>query len=264
MSADRTFGGLALAVACLLASCGGGGSSSHADVTPMTPNTTTYPNSIVVGATVPQSLIYSAAAAASQATVANSVASPLLPLGSTPILAEHVDASLPGLREVCVSGRGESTNVVANINLGVNAESAAVLLDTGWHTVDAMSTWSAAVASGGAWLGWENCGVKPEGAPSPSSRLVPTAAGGYAEDVFDGNPGTTFQAVRRNVAPADVAAMLSSAGLLALDDPQRPLQLLLRAYADGAGHVILVETGAPASGAAASARGFIALYVPAP
>ena len=264
MSAGRTRLGWAVAVAGLLASCGGGGSSSPAGTTPTTPDTTTYANSIVVGATAPQSIMYAAATAASQATVTNTVASPLLPLGTTPVLAEHVDASLPGLRVVCVSGHGETTNVVPDVNLGVIAESAAVLFDTGWHSVDAMGTWSTAVASGGAWLGWENCDVKPEGAPSPSSRLVPTAAGGYTEDVYDGNPGTTFQAIRRNVTPIEVAAMLSSGGLLTLDDPLRPLQLLLRAYADATGHVVFVQSGTPASGAPASARGFVALYVPGP
>jgi hypothetical protein len=264
MSAGRTRPGCTVALAALLASCGGGGSSSPAGTPSTTAATTTYANSIVVGATAPRSVMYTAAASPGQATVTSTEGSPLLPPGTTPVVAEHVDASLPGLRVVCVSGRGETTNVVANVNLGVIAESAAVLLDTGWHAVDATAAWSAVVASGGAWLGWENCGVKPEGAPSPSSRFVPTAAGGYAEDVFDGNPGTTFQAIRRNVTPADVAAMLSSNGLLALDDPLRPLQLLLRAYADGAGQVVLVETGAPASGALASARGFVALYVPGP
>ena len=259
MSAGRTRLGWAAAVAGLLTSCGGGGSSSPAGTTPTTPATTIYANRIVVGATAPQSMMYAAAAAASQATVTNTVASPLLPPGTTPVLEEHVDTSLPGLREVCVSGRGETTNVAPNVNLGVIAESAAVLFDTGWHAVDSMAAWRTAVASGGAWLGWENCGAKPEGAPSPSSRFVPTAAGGYAEDVFDGNPGTTFQAIRRNVTLAEVDAMLSSAGLLALDDPLRPLQLLLRAYADAAGHVVFVQSGAPAS-----ARGFVALYVSEP
>ncbi len=252
------------AVAGLLTACGGGGSSLPADGGSPAPDRTTYANSVVVGASTPQTITYTAAAAASQATLTSTVASSLLPLGTTPVLAEHVDASLPGVRVACVSGHGDTTNVIGSVNLGVIAESAAVLLDSGWHEIDARAAWNTAVASGGAWLGWENCGVKPEGAPSPSSRLVPTAAGGYTEDVFDGNPGTTFQTIRRNVSPAEVATMVSPSGLLAVDDPLRPLQLLLRAYRDGAGRVILVQTGAPASGAAVSARGFVALYVPGP
>lgn len=82
---------------------------------------------MVLGASTLQSIVYSAAAGAGQATVTTAAASPLLQLDTTPILAEHVEPSLSGLRVVCISGRGESTNVVAGINLGVIAESAAVL-----------------------------------------------------------------------------------------------------------------------------------------
>ena len=104
----------------------------------------------------------------------------------------------------------------------------------------------------------------PRGCRPGRRASLPTTAGGYVEDIFDGNPGTTFQVIRRTVAPSDVAAMLSPAGLLALDDLERPLQVTLRAYADGAGHRVLVQSGVPAVGAASSARGFIALYVPGP
>ena len=248
-------------IMALLASCGGGGSSQPPGQE-TTPVLTVYANSVVVGFAAPQSLVYSASSGSSQATVTANSASPLLPPGITAVLAEHLEPGLAGLRVACVSGRGDSTNVIGNINLGVIAESAAVLLDSRWNPADAPSAWSTAVADGGAWLGWENCGVKPEGLPSPSSRLVPTAAGGYAEDVYDGNPGTTFQTIRRDVSAADVAAMVSTAGLLDRSDPQRPLQLLLRAYDDGAGHRVFIESGMPAAGAAASARGFVALYVP--
>jgi hypothetical protein len=248
----------------LLSACGGGGPSGPTDGMPTMTMTTTYARSVVVGASALQSIVYSAAVGTDQAAVTTAVASSLLPFGMTAVLAEHVEPTLPGLRVVCISGRGESTNVIAGINLGVVAQGAAVLFDAGWHALDAAAAWRTAVASGAAWLGWENCGVKPEGLASPSSRLAPTPAGGYAEDVFDGNPGTTFQTIRRNVASSEVAAMLSSAGLLALDDPLRPLQLQLSAYADAAGHVVFVETGVPANGALASARGFVALYVPEP
>jgi hypothetical protein len=258
-----------LAIASLLAACGGGGGSSGpsdsmAPTPPAAPAATTYAHSVVLAASAPQSIVYRAAAGASQATVSTTSAAPLLPLGTTPVLAEHVEPGLSGLRVVCISGRGESTNVVSDINLGVIAESAAVLLDTTWNATDAAAAWSAAAASGSAWSGWENCGAKPEGLPSPSSRLVSTAVGGYAEDVFDGNPGTTFQAIRRNVTATDVTAMLSATGLVATSDPVRPLLLMLRAYADVAGHVVFVETGLPTTGAAPSTRGFVALYVAGP
>jgi hypothetical protein len=251
--------GWCFAIAALPVGCGGGGSAPG---TPPADTSTVYAHSVVPGASAPQSIVYRPAAGVSQATVTTTSASALLATGTTPVLAEHVEAQLAGMRVVCVSGFGASTNVVADVNIGVVAESAAVLLDAGWEAIDAGAAWRDAVASGGAWLGWENCGVKPEGLPSPSSRLVPTPSGGYEEDVFDGNPGTTFQTIHRSVAGADVAAMLSASGLLALDDPKRPLQLTLRAYADAAGHRLLVESGIPASGAAASARGFVALYVP--
>lgn len=252
-----------LAIGVLPVACGGGGSADTTS-TPPADTSTVYARSVVLGASSPQSIVYRPSSGASQATVTTTSASALLPIGTTPVLAEHLESQLPGLRAVCISGLGETINVVAHVNPGVIAESAAVLLDSGWSATDAGGTWSGAAASGGAWIGWENCGVKPEGLPSPSSRLVPTPAGGYVEDIFDGNPGTTFQVIRRTVAPSDVAAMLSPAGLLALDDLERPLQITLRAYADGAGHRVLVQSGVPAAGAASSARGFIALYVPGP
>jgi hypothetical protein len=242
------------------AGCGGGADTAP----PSGPVATTiaYPQSVVLGAPAPQALLYVASQGSQPASVTATAASPLLAAGPTPLLAEHLEAGLPGLRVACVSGRGDSTNVISNINLGVISESAAVLLDGGWRPVDAAVAWSRAVASGAAWLGWENCGVKPEGPPSPSSRLVPGADGGYAEDVYDGNPGTTFNVVRRVVSSADTAALLSAAGLANLDDPLRPLQLTLRAFSDAAGQIVFIEMGTPLAGAPVSARGFIALYVP--
>ena len=259
---DRPPGWLAycLALAVLPVGCGGGGSADS--TTTGGDGTSIYAHSIVLGSASLQSIAYRPASGTVQATVTTSAASQLLPVGTTAVLAEHVEPQLPGLRVVCVSGFGGSTNVVENINPGVIAESAAVLLDSGWNPIDASAAWNSAVASGAAWLGWENCGVKPEGAPSPSSRLVPTGDGGYVEDVYDGNPGTTFQAIHEVVAPSQVAAMLSPAGLLSVDDPQRPLQITLRAYEDGAAHRVFIETGLPATGAASSVRGFIAVYLP--
>jgi len=245
-----------------LAACGGGGSATTDP--PVTPAEIDYPNSIVVGASAPQALVYHPAVGAMPAMVSAGSASGLLAAGNTAVLAEHVEATLPGLRVVCVSGRGESTGVISAINLGVIAESAAVLLDARWGATDAGLAWAGAVTRGKGWLGWENCGVKPEGAPSPSSRLVPAADGGYAEDIFDGNPGTTFNTISTTATAASVAAMLSAAGRLAPDDPLRPLQLTLRAYADNSGHTVFVETGTPVPGAPAAARGFVALYVAEP
>jgi len=245
----------------LLAACGGGGSDAPAP--PDAPATIDYPHSIALGLAAPADLVYAPAEGTAAATVSSATAATLLPAGTTALLAEHSDPRLPGLRVACVSGHGDSTNVVAGINLGVIAESAAVLLDARWNAVDPAQAWSAAAVAGAAWSGWENCGVKPEGAPSPSSRLVPDADGGYTEDVYDGNPSTTFNVVRRQVAPAEVSAMLSTAGSVNADDPQRSLQLTLRAYGDADGHTVFIEIGVPVAGAPAAARGFIALYAPA-
>jgi hypothetical protein len=250
-----------LACSALASACGGGGDSSPASA-PSSASTVAYANSIAVGASAPQLIVYQPASGAVQPTVTTTEASTLLPIGTTAVLSEHVESGLEGIREVCVSGRGDTTNVVAGINLGVVMESAAVLLNAQWTPTDSNAAWNAAVAAGSAWSGWQNCGEKPEGPPSRSSRLVPTSAGGYSEDVFDGNPGTNFLAIVHNVSAMDVAAMLSTQGLRSSEDPQRPLQLFLRAFRDSTGHVVFIQSGSPASTAAASVRGFVALYIP--
>ena len=253
---------LSVLTALGVSACGGGGGDAGVPLAPPTATTTAvdYPSSVVPGPAA-QSLRYTPGSGTALASVSAAAASPLLPAGTTPLIAEHLDARLPGLRVACISGHGDSTNVVSGINLGVIAESAAVLLDTRWKPVDAAAAWAMAVAQGSSWSGWENCGVKPEGSPSPSSTLLPTPDGGYAEDVYDGNPGTTFNVVSQRFSSSDVAAMLG-AGLATRNDPQRPLRLTLGAYTDGAGHTIFIESGVAASGAAASVRGFIALYLP--
>ena len=250
----------ALAIAATLSGCGGGGGDG--DVPVPASNEIAYPHSVVLGAAGEQALIYTPGAGTTAATVTAPSAAALLPAGTTPLVAEHVEPALPGLRIVCVSGRGDSTNVVTGINPGVIAESAAVLMDDGWQPVDAGVAWADAVASGGAFAGWENCGVKPEGLPSPSSTLRPTPDGGYSEDVYDGNPGTTFNVVRRNVSAAEVSALLSAEGEATVEDPLRPLRLVLRAWRHDAGSVVFIESGVPTAQAPAGARGFIALYVP--
>ena len=264
----RRFGAASL-VATLLAACsgGGGGGDGGSPVAAAPPpsmppvaTTTDYPRSVVLGAAGTQDLVYAPASGSTLATVTAKATSSLLKVGATAVVAEHVEPTLSGLRVVCVSGRGDSTNVVTGIDLGVVAKSAAVLFDASWTAVDAVSAWTQAVARGGVLLGWENCGVKPEGAPSVSSRLTPAADGGYGEDVYDGNPGTTYNVVSRRVAPAVVAAMLSDAGSLTVDDPLRPLRLTLRAFRDGAGNTVFVESGEPVPGAPATAQGFVAPY----
>ncbi|MDE1927851.1 MAG: hypothetical protein KGI36_11780, partial [Burkholderiales bacterium] len=224
----------------------------------------TFADSIALGSWVPQAIGYSAGDATTPASVATASASELLPAGSSALVAVHVDPALPGVAEICISGDGESTNVVAPINIGVVAQSAAVLLDAGWSArADPAAAWAALAARQAVLTGWENCGVKPEGAPSPSSRLTAQAGGGYAEDVYDGNPGTTYNVVSQSVTSAQMDAMLSAAGYATSADPTRPLQLYWRFFADGAGHQLAIEMGLPRAGAPSTLEGFVALYVPA-
>ena len=104
---------LMCAVVFALAACGGGGSDSSA-ATPAraVPVSTAYPNSIVLGATGFQHLEYTPAAGALAATVTAAASSTVLPLGRTALVAEHRDARYPGLILACVSGKGDSTNVM--------------------------------------------------------------------------------------------------------------------------------------------------------
>ena len=252
-----------------LAGCGGSGGDAPGTPVATTPpptsppptaTTVDYPRSVVLGQAAPQDAVYAPAAGAVPATVTVTAASTLLRAGANAVVAEHGEGALGGLRVVCASGNGQTTNVVTGINAGVLAKSAAVLLGDVWTATDPIAAWTAATLRGGTWLGWENCGVKPEGLPSPSSRLTPRPDGGYGEDVYDGNPGTTYNVVTRSVAPAVVAAMLSDAGYATVDDPARPLRLRLRAYRDGSGNTIFIETGDPVPGAAPTVQGFVAPY----
>ena len=265
--ARSTVAGCVLAHLALVGCGGSGGDAASVPVAttppvtlPPTSTTTDYPASVVLGLSGPQDAVYTPSSGATPASVAVTTASALLRVGSNTIVAEHVETTLAGLRVVCVSGNGQTTNVVTGINPGVLAKSAAVLLSANWSAVDATTAYTAAIARGGSWTGWENCGVKPEGSPSPSSRLTPRADGGYGEDVYDGNPGTTYNVITRSVPPAVVSAMLTDAGYATVDDPARPLRLRLRAYRDGSGDTIFIETGDPVANAPSGTQGFIAPY----
>ena len=254
--------GLAALFVAVLGGCGGGSGASAPPPAPVPPPATDYPGSVVLGVAAMQDLQFVAGAGAMQAQVVAPSASTLLAAGANPLTAAYDDARLPGWRVACVSARGDTTNVVTGINLGVVGKSAAILFAAGWASVDATAAWDALVAGRTPLLGWENCGLKPEGPPSPSSRLQPGSDGGYTEDVYDGNPGTTFNVISQAVAAEQVAAMLSDAGFLTTADPARPLRLTLRALRDGDGHVVMVERGEPAPGASADTPGFVALYEP--
>ena len=245
----------------LVAGCGGGGGGAAG--APATTSTTTYANSVALGSWTAQSIAYTAGVASAPAEVTTAIASALLPQGAATLVAQHEESSLPGVLEVCVSGNGESTNVVAPINLGVVAQSAAVLLDAGWSPVpDSAAAWAAIAQRQEVLIGWENCGVKPEGAPSASSRLTVRTDGSYSEDVYDGNPGTTYNVISQTVTATQMSAMLGVTGWATTADPTRPMQIYWRVFADGASRQLLIEMGVPRSTAPPSLKGFIALYVP--
>jgi hypothetical protein len=255
-------GVLVTALGLIAGGCGGGGSGAMAGGG-VTAASTTYSKSVALGTWAAQSIIYTAGVGATPAQLTSPAASALLPKGTETLIAQHAEPALPGVLEVCVSGSGESTNVVAPINVGVVAQSAAVLLDAGWSPVpDLAAAWAALAQRHAVLAGWENCGVKPEGAPSPSSRLTVGSDGSYAEDVYDGNPGTTYNVISQVFSAAQVSAMLGDAGWATVSDPTRPLQLFWRIYADGSGRQMLIEMGLPQTNAPSSLKGFISLYVP--
>ena len=214
----------------------------------------------MLGLAAAQEVGYAPAVGSIPASVTVTSSTTLLRVGANAVVAEHVEGTLAGLHVACASGNGQTTNVVTGINPGVLAKSATVLLNSSWTATEAAAAWTAATIRGGTWAGWENCGVKPEGSPSPSSRLTPHPGGGYGEDVYDGNPGTTYNVITRRVTATEVAAMLTDAGYAIVEDPARPLRLRLRAYRDGAGNTIFVETGDPVPGAPTGAQGFVVPY----
>ena len=274
--------------ACLvlaLSSCGGGGGAGSSAITPTNPSvssggtnnpnstsTTTsstntptattaidYPHSLVVGVSGFQDLVLTPMVSAPAVLTAPS-ASQLLKAGANLVLTQYTNANLPGLSVACISGVGSTTNINSDINLGDYSQSAALMMSANWNAIDPVLAWSKASASGASWQGWEDCGIKPEGPPTPASTLVPNAQGGYSEAIFDGNPGTTFNVLANNYTAAQVASMLSPSGLVSTVNPKRSLLLTLRAYADNAGHQIWVEMGYPLTPTDPT-QGFVSLYV---
>ena len=244
----------------ILAGCGGGTSTATTGTSSNPPATIQYADSVVVGALAQQPITYTSATSVAPAYVTATTGSPLLAVGSTTIVAEHVDSTLPGLREICVSGDGQSVNVIDNINLGVGSKSAALLLDQTWAAANSSDAWAAVVTAGSKLSGWENCGVKAEGQPSQSSLLTPLSDGSYSEDVYDGNPGTTFNTITQTVPASAVDAMLAAGGYANSADPTRPLQLYLRAFKNATGAVVFLEIGIATGLGEDPRRGFVELY----
>ena len=240
-------------------SSSGSASSGSSTSTPSTSSPIDYPHSLVVGNSAFQGLVLTPMVSAPAVLTAPN-ASQLLKAGSNLVLTQYTNANLPGLAVACISGVGNTNTIISDINLGDYSQSAALMMSANWNAIDPVAAWGKASASGTGWQGWEDCGIKPEGPPTPASTLVPNAQGGYSEAIYDGNPGTTFNVLALNYSPAQVASMLSPSGLVSTVNPKRSLLLTLRAYADNAGHQVWVEMGYPLTPSDPT-QGFISLYV---
>lgn len=256
--------------ALLIAACGGGGGgdggsgTSGAGAAPAAPaNVSVYPNSLTLGSVNAVSLSLSAATTTTNAMLTSPVVAPLLTAGDNPLVSTHLAAGVPGAGTACVSAVTDSIGTVAGVNAGVNIKSVAVLLDDTWSvSATPSANWMALGAGGAVFDGWENCGAKAEGAPSPSSTLTVNADGSFSDNVFDGNPSTTVTTINQSFTAAQAASLLSDAGYLDSSQPADPQTIRLKLYHNAAQQTVLVEQGIPASGATARNPGFIAIYFP--
>ncbi|MFL9916045.1 hypothetical protein PQR75_11760 [Paraburkholderia fungorum] len=260
----------AVCTAVLIAACGGGGgdggpgTSSGAGAAPAAPaNVSVYPDSLTLGSVNAVSLSLSAATTTTNAMLISPVVAPLLTAGNTPLVSTHLATGVPGAGTACVSAVTNSIGTVTGVNAGVNIKSVAALLDHTWSvSATPSANWTALGASGAVFDGWENCGAKAEGAPSPSSTLTVSADGSFSDNVFDGNPSTTVTTINRSFTAAQAAALLSDAGYLDSSQPADPQTIRLKLYHNAAQQTVLVEQGIPASGATDQNPGFIAIYFP--
>lgn len=255
-----------------LTGCGGGGGDSGnaatpAQPTPTAPTVTTggatlYAQTVVLGRTAPEQVGFTdAQGGAGTATIVTPAASTLLAAGSNSLLAQYRNAAVPGAIVACISAPTSSTGVVQGINVGVNVKSVAALLDNTWTTVNDVTTAWAGLAAGGAiFTGWENCGAKPEGQPSPSSLRTLTADGGFLEQVYDGNPSTNLNVIAANYTAAQAAAMLSPAGYLSTMQTGAQRRIRIQILRNAQNQTLLVEQGLPEAGSTAAEPGYLAVY----
>lgn len=258
--------GAALAVAALVAACGGGGGnggdSAGAPLAPSS-NASVYQNSTTLGSAGVVSLSFIAATTTANAMLASPVAEPLLAVGDNALVSTHLATNVAGAGTACVSAATNSIGTVNGVNAGVNIKSVAALLDNSWSvSATPSANWTTLGASGAVFDGWENCGAKAEGAPSPSSTLTVNADGSFSDNVFDGNPSTTVTIVNQSFTAAQAAALLSDAGYVDSSQPANPQTIRLRIYHNAAQQTLLVEQGIPASGATNQNPGFVAIYFP--
>lgn len=255
---------------CMVAACGGGsggsgGDNGNAVAVQATPApvqagaaAVAYPRSVVLGSLAAQPLELREAAPPAATVLVAPAASALLVAGGNPLSSLYRNPGVPGALVACVSAPTSSTGLVGGINLGVNIKSAAVLLDDSWGEAGADAL-SALAARGAVFDGWENCGEKPEGRPSPASTRTLLPNGGMRDDIYDGNPSTNLNIITVNTGAAQLAAMLSAQGHAAIAMSGAAYTVWLRVYRNGSGGILLIEQGLPVSGPAT--QGFLSMYL---
>lgn len=244
-----------------LAACGGGGDGtpSPASTNASTASPPAYAHSIVLGRFAPETVSYIDGQPGAGLAIAVPAASPLLASGNNALAAIHRDAAANGVIVACISAPTSGTGIVDNINIGVNIRSVAALLDAGWNPVaDPSAAW--AQLAGGRFDNWENCGEKPEGAPSLASRLAIGADGSWSEDVYDGNFGTNLNVISVRYNPSQVAAMLGPDGWLNPGLGNGAKRMWLSIWRDAAGTTLLLVQGWPE--ATGPQSGFLSVYFP--
>ncbi|WP_250455364.1 hypothetical protein [Caballeronia sp. ATUFL_M2_KS44] len=245
----------------LVASCGGGGGGDSSAPPPPAPAATAYQNSVLLGDTTAVSLSIMPATTTSNASLASPIAAPFVVAGNNALASLYRPSSYAGAGIACVSAPTNSIGTVVNVNAGVNIKSVAALLNAGWSLVpNATATWSTFGASAKVFDGWENCGAKAEGSPSPASTLTVNADGSFSDNVFDGNPSTTVRIVDQAFSATQASAMLSDAGLADTSQPNAPQTIRLHIYQNAANQTVLVEQAIPASGASTDHPGYVAIY----
>jgi hypothetical protein len=254
------------AAALLVAACGGGGGdggSGMAGPPPASPAVSAYQSSLLLGGVDPVSLSIVPATTTDNPILISPVAAPLLTAGNNALVSLHLSSTTSGSGIACVSAAANSVGTVTGANVGVNIKSVAALLDNTW-TVSATPSadWAALGASAAIFDGWENCGAKAEGAPSPSSTLIVSADGSFSDNVFDGNPSTTVTTVNQSFTASQAASLLSANGYLDTSQPASAQIIRLKLYHNAARQTVLVEQGIPVTGATNQTPGFIAIYFP--
>jgi hypothetical protein len=261
----RTATGFIAAAMMALNGCGGGGGSSDTAnpgaPAPAAPSVIVYQDSLMLGSVTPQSLSFVPATTTVNAMIVSPAAAPLVAAGNTPLVSSYFPGTVPGAGIACISAPANSIGTVTGVNAGVNIKSVAVMLDGSWTastTPDA--NWNALGASAAVFDGWENCGAKAEGSPSPSSTLTINADGSFSDNVFDGNPSTTVTIVDQSFSSTQAASMLTDAGYLDASQADNPQTIRLKVFQNAAKQTLLVEQGIPASGATSANPGFVAIY----